>query len=173
MSKRTARVLAIDLNTRGFGFVVVEGPDHLIDWGLRDIRREKEQVTLEKVDELLRLYRPSLLVVEDIDDPSARRGPRIEKTVRQVTELATQRRLRVRTVSAAKVRGVFAQHAAQTKHEIANVTVARFPELAPYRPPTRRLWMSEDQRQAVFDALALALTADQDFSASSALRGAR
>ncbi|MEK7630492.1 MAG: hypothetical protein AAB417_00460 [Patescibacteria group bacterium] len=155
MKKRLLRVLAIDLNTRGFGFVVIEGSDHLIDWGLRDIREEKERNTLEKVDDLIRLYRPSVIVVEDIDDPSSRRGPRIEKTLRQVAELATQRRVSLRRVSTAKMRGVFARQGARNKHEIAGVIVARFPELGLYRPPKRRLWMSEDQRQAVFDAAAM------------------
>jgi hypothetical protein len=32
------------------------------------------------------------------------------------------------------------------------------PELAPYRPPRRKLWMSEDDRMAIFDAAALAAT---------------
>lgn len=154
------RVLAIDLNTRGFGFVVIEGVDRLVDWGLRDIREDKERTTIEKVDELIRLYRPSGILVEDIDDPSARRGPRIERAIGQISELATQRRVRVRRISAARVRGVFARRGARTKHEIGGVIVARFPELAPYRPPRRRLWMSEDQRQAVFDAVALAVASE-------------
>ena len=137
--------------------MVLEGQDRLVDWGLRDIRENKERATLEKIGALVRLYRPSVLVLEDVDDPSSRRGPRIGKTVRQVVNLATQVRVGVQPVSAAKVRGVFARHGAENKHEITGVIVARFPELAPHRPPRRRLWMSEDQRQAVFDAVAMAI----------------
>ncbi|HZR84211.1 MAG TPA: hypothetical protein VFD92_24145 [Candidatus Binatia bacterium] len=157
MKKRRRRALAVDLNTRGFGFVVLEGNDRLVDWGLRDIRHNKERLTLEKIDELIRLYRPSVLVVEDVDDPTARRGPRIEALVRRVADVAAEKRLPVRRISAGKVRGLFASQGAVTKHDVAGVIVARFPELAPYRPPRRRLWMSEDQRQAVFDAVTLAI----------------
>ena len=154
-------MLAIDLNTRGFGFVVIEGIDRLVDWGLRDIREDKERVVLEKVDDLIRLYRPAVIVVEDTDDPSSRRGPRIEAVIRRITVVAQEQKVRVRPVAIAKVGGVFARQGAMTKHAIAAVLVARFPELAPYRPPKRRLWMSEDQRQAVFDASAMALASER------------
>ncbi len=33
------RVLAIDPNSRGFGFAVLEGGARLIDWGIRDTGR--------------------------------------------------------------------------------------------------------------------------------------
>jgi len=52
----------------------------------------------------------------------------------------------------------FAAQGATTKHAIAGVIVARFPELAPHRPRFRKPWMSEDERQAIFDAAAFALT---------------
>ena len=55
------------------------------------------------------------------------------------------------------VRRTFAAHGATTKHAIAGLLVARFPELAPHRPRFRKPWMSEDERQAIFDAGALAL----------------
>lgn len=34
------RVLAIDPNSRGFGFAVLEGPDRLIDWGVVHVRAD-------------------------------------------------------------------------------------------------------------------------------------
>ena len=65
--------------------------------------------------------------------------------------------VRTRPVSAAQVRSKFAADGATTKHAIAGLLVARFPELAPHRPRFRKPWMSEDERQAIFDAGALAL----------------
>jgi len=52
------------------------------------------------------------------------------------------------------VRRTFAAHGATTKHAIAGLIVARFPEIAPHRPRFRKPWMSEDGRQATFDAAA-------------------
>jgi Holliday junction resolvasome RuvABC endonuclease subunit len=160
MRKRGAkrRILAIDPTTRGFGFVVFEGADRLIDWGLRDIREDKARRTIEKLDDLLRLYRPSLLVVEDTEDPTSRRSPRIMQTIRSIVDFALEKRLRVRAFAPSKVRACFVRSGATTKHQIAGVISGRFPELAPYRPPRRKLWMSEDDRMAIFDAAALAAT---------------
>lgn len=152
------RVLAIDPTTRGFGFVVVEGADRLVDWGLRDIREDKEQRTVEKLDGLLSLYAPSLLVVEDVDDPSSRRSPRVRNMVRLLGGMAVQRGVEIRPVAPAKVRACFARSGATTKYQITGALCDRFPELVWYRPPRRRLWMSEDERMAIFDAASLVAT---------------
>ncbi len=152
------RVLAIDPTTRGFGFVILEGADRLVDWGLRDIRDDKEQQTIEKLDDLICLYKPSILVVEDIEDPTSRRSPRIEAIIRSLRDLAIEKALRVRSLAPSKVRACFARSGATTKHQIAGVICGRFPELRLYRPPRRQLWMSEDERMAIFDAASLAAT---------------
>jgi hypothetical protein len=39
------RVLAIDPSTRGFGFAILEGPNQLIDWGVKETRADKEQAS--------------------------------------------------------------------------------------------------------------------------------
>jgi len=41
------RVLAIDPSTRGFGFAVLEGPDRLIDWGVKETKVDKNRRSLE------------------------------------------------------------------------------------------------------------------------------
>lgn len=152
------RVLAIDPTPRGFGFVVCEGADRLVDWGLRDIREDKEQRTIEKLEDLLHVYRPSILVVEDTADPTSRRSPRIVATIQRICECARSKRVAVRAFAPSKVRACFVHAGAKTKHQIAGVICRRFPELAPYQPPQRRIWMSEDDRMAIFDAAAFAAT---------------
>ena len=32
------RVLAIDPTTKGFGFAIMEGPERLIDWGVKGVK---------------------------------------------------------------------------------------------------------------------------------------
>jgi hypothetical protein len=45
-----------------------------------------------------------------------------------------------------------------TKHMLAEIMAKRFPEqLGPQLPPKRKLWMSEDSRMSIFDAVALAM----------------
>lgn len=150
-------MLAIDPTSRGFGFVVLEGGSKLLDWGTRSIRDDKTEKTLAKVRELLELYRPAILVVEDCDDPLSRRAPRIRILIERLTEEAAALNVRPQPVAVAKVVAFFGREGARTKHQIADAIVRRFPELATYRPPRRKPWMSEDERQAVFDAVGFVL----------------
>lgn len=36
------RILAIDPTTRGFGFGILEAPERLIDWGVKEAKRRQE-----------------------------------------------------------------------------------------------------------------------------------
>lgn len=151
------RVLAVDPTSRGFGFVVLEGDRRLVDWGLKSIRRNKEEATLVAIADLIALNAPDVLVLEDYEDSGCRRRERLRRLIRLVEVLAGEKNVTVRLVSMAHVRRYFAARGARTKHEIAGVLVERFPELKRHRPKFRKAWMSEDERQAIFDAVALAL----------------
>lgn len=156
-SRGPRRILAIDPNARGFGFVVLEGADRLVDWGLRDVRRDRDRRTLDRVRELLDLYRPDVLVTEDIGVRDSRRRPRAQHLILQLHDLARSAGVRPHAVRRSRVHEAFGQLGATTKHAIARVIASRFPELLPHRPPFRKPWMSEDQRMAIFDAGAFAV----------------
>ena len=51
----------------------------------------------------------------------------------------------------------FSKHA-RTKDEIARAIAKLLPEFAARVPPMRKLWMSEDYRMGLFDALSLVFT---------------
>ena len=46
------RVLAIDPSTRGFGYAVLEGPNRLIDWAVKETKVDKTRMTLKFVADL-------------------------------------------------------------------------------------------------------------------------
>lgn len=149
------RILAVALSTRGFGFAVLEG-DKLVDWGVKSIGKNKNSRTLAKVLELLSLYRPALLVLEDPE--SSRRATRIRKLHLRLVGLAKQLEIKVKLLTRAKVRGTFFADGEGTKHALAVLLVERFPKELKFRlPPKRRPWMSEDYRMGIFDAVALAI----------------
>ncbi len=152
--KKELRVLAVDPSTRGFGFAVLEGADRLIDWGTRTARRDKNRQCLRKVEELIEIYLPEVLVVEKCDARESRRCARVWRLIAAMTKLAMARKIRVRRSSRRQVRAVFSRFGASMKHEIATVIAKRFPELAPHLPPARKAWMSEDQRERIFGAIA-------------------
>ena len=52
----------------------------------------------------------------------------------------------------------FASVGAGTKYEIAKAIATQIPAFAHRLPRLRKIWMSEDPRQSLFDAAALGLT---------------
>ncbi len=154
----TTSVLAIVPFARGFGFVVFEGPDTLIEWGTKEGREDKTARSLEQVATLIAYYQPDVLVVEDYTDKSCWRRPRIRELIAAMLRVATHRGVRTRKFSRHAAKTVFLASGAQNKDEIAQVIAARFPELAPRRPPVRKPWMTEAEGMSVFDAAALGLT---------------
>jgi hypothetical protein len=150
-------VLAIDPASRGLGYAVFEGPDALIDWGFRNIRRVRKDVrSVEYVEMLLRRYKPDVLVLESFDsDNHVHRSPRVLALLCAFTSAATKRGTRCERISRHAVRAVFAS---SNKYEIARKLAVRFPETKHWCPPPRKIWQSEDTRINIFDALALAST---------------
>src|SRR4051794_13447518 len=76
---REQLILAIYLTTRGFGFVVFEGRQRTIDWGVKDARGDKNGKVLAKIEELMAWYKPGLLVLEHAYAPTSRRTGRIRR----------------------------------------------------------------------------------------------
>lgn len=152
-----ARVLAIDPVNRGYGFVVFEGPERLIDWGVARVVQNSYSGSLDRIDALIDHYRPDGVILEDCKDKWSRRGLRARRLIGAITRLARARGLELHTVSRTGVRKAFADAGAVTKEEIAAEIASRFPELAPRLPPPRKVWMPEDRRMAIFDAASFAL----------------
>src|SRR5438105_2187953 len=76
--RRYALVLSIYLNSRGFAFVVFEGPLSPFDWGVREVRApEKQKGFLAKIVCILDRYRPDVLVLEDTSPEKTRRAQRL------------------------------------------------------------------------------------------------
>src|SRR5207245_2482978 len=136
------RVLAIDPSTRGFGFAVLEGPNRLIDWGVKETKKNKNARSLKLIEDLIDRYQPSVIVVEDYAGKGSRRCRRVRELIEDISKLAAKRKIRVTSFSRAKVKQVSSESGAQTKHEIAVDIAKRFPELAPRLPRFRKPWMS-------------------------------
>lgn len=155
---REPRVLSIDPTSRGFGYAVLEGPARLVDWGVTEGTRADNRDAARRVDALLARYDPDNLVLEDTDARQSRRRTRVRRLLVDLMEVAQERRIQVKNVSREAVRSMFASAEARNKEQIADAITAHFPELARWRPPIRKPWMSEDGRMAIFDAVAFGLT---------------
>ena len=155
------RVLAIDPTPQGLGFVVLEGQESLIDWGLKNRRStvtDMNAYCLRQVESLIAQFKPDVLVLEDSECKGSRRKARVKDLLRQILTLASQRKLRAYKASRMQARRAFAKYGAYTKHQIAVEVSKHFPELAPRVPQPRKPWQTEACRMSIFDATALALT---------------
>lgn len=156
MSRRNF-IFAIHLQTRGFAYVLFDESRVPIDWGVYDARgADKNARSLVRINSLLELHTPDVLVLQDMSKRGTRRARRIQELNRRAAELADQRGVVVKTYSRAQVLEYFAELGAVTKHQIAEAIAKHIPALSLYVPPARKPWMSEHDRMGIFDAAALA-----------------
>lgn len=156
--KNDKRVLAVDPSTRGFGFAILEGPNRLIDWGVKETKTDKKSRSQKLIANLIDLYQPSVIVIEDHAAKGSRRCGRVRELIDDISQLAEKRNVKVRSFSRLKVKQAFSESDATTKYKIAVAIAERFPELAPRLPRYRKPWMSEDYRMSIFDAVGFGVT---------------
>jgi hypothetical protein len=157
MRKETAkRVLAIDPFSRGVGFAVLEGPERLIDWGLRTTGRADNAKALRVIDKLIDRFRPDVLALEDWESAGSRRCGRVQTLLDRIAATEGPRVL-VRLITRRQIRAIGPMPQTSTKRGRACFLAERFLELQPFLPPIRKPWMPEDDRMAIFDAVSFAV----------------
>src|SRR5713226_8264760 len=114
---REIRVLAVDPSTRGFGFAVLEGPNRLIDWGVKETRSNKNTKSLKLIAGLIDRYQPSAIVVEDYAAKGSHRCRRVEELINDISKLALKRKVKVRSFSRVKIKQAFCESCALNKQD--------------------------------------------------------
>jgi len=151
-------VLSIYPSSRGYAYVLFESAQNPYDWGVKDIRKKnKNESALEGIRILIERYRPDSIVIEDYMEKGSRRSTRIRRLYRMVTNLAMKECIEVKRISREAIFKCFAASDAKTKYDISQVIAEQIPELAHRLPRVRKIWMSEDPRQSLFDAAALGI----------------
>ena len=152
------RILGIAPSSKGFGFAVVEGLDMLADWGVKTVKGEKNARAISKLEELMALYQPDVVVLEDTSVTSPARCARIRALTKRIAVAAKRRQVAVHFVTQEQLRSLFFGEGRGTKQALAGIVADKFSEELGFRlPRKRRPWMSEDYRMAIFEAVALAL----------------
>ena len=154
MSNDERRVIALDVRSRNFGFVVFEGPNEILDWGIRSFRSGGNAVKTPAASKLLSLldeFSPSAVVIRERPIGRAEKKPKLLSIIeRQVRN----RRIPLRLVTPQDVNRAFIGFESN-KYEVASVLARQFPTLASKLPPKRKCWQSEDYRMGIFDAAAV------------------
>lgn len=153
------RTLGLSPSSRGLGFAVLEGPNALIDWGVKTVKRDNLAHTLSQVEDLLYYYQPGMIVVRDCTIKAARCSKRVALIIEEITKLASRRGVPLKALSRKEVKSAFPMEGEATKHAVAQVIAAKFPdELGSRLPAKRRPWTTESSRMGIFEAVALSLT---------------
>lgn len=143
------RVLGLASTTRGFAFALLEGPDDLVDWGLRRMPATKGAAK-KRLTPVLRLGQPTLIVIEEVK--GSRKRHRGRNFFDVVTELAESIEVPVNALPSAEIQKL-SDSRKSTKWDVAAGTARRFPEIALRLPPRRKPWQSEDDRVGLFLAV--------------------
>lgn len=150
--------LAIAPSSRGFGYVAFANADLVMDWGVKDVRKDKLRNCLLKARTLMHLLQPAVLVIENVRHTNSRRSKRVRVLIQKLAELGRRQGVTVVRRSRTEVLTMFGRMDARNKDDIAAAVVKLIPELAPRLPPRRRIWESEHYSMAIFEAASLALT---------------
>ena len=152
-AQRYDLVLAIYPNARGFAYVVLEGSQSPVDWGISDLpRRHRGRRCLRRVQRLLEEYRPDALVLRH-----AEQGWRVE-LAEGIMELAEARGVPTILLSRRQITEAFGYLGSPTRYSIVEAIARHIPMLGSYVPGRRKIWNGEDRKMGLFDAVALALT---------------
>ena len=158
MRKDMTIFLSLFPNTRGLGYACVETPETLVDYGVVTVQPVSNEKVFARAKKFIDFFKPTVILIRDVDDPVTRRAKRIQNLVGIITEYAQEHNIPVYRYSRGKIQEVFEINGIKTKQEIAEQIVQWFPELAPRLPKVRKAWMDEDYNMGVFDAISLIAT---------------
>src|SRR6266404_6241607 len=134
------RILAIALSARGFGYSVMEDKA-ILECRNKGVKGNKNLNSVSKVEKLMNLFQPGLLVLQDVNAKGCHRAPRIKALHQQVIGLAEKRRCKVALLSGKRLRIALLGDVKGTKYEMAEMLAQKFPGgLAGKLPPKRRPW---------------------------------
>ena len=152
MTRRSLRLLSIDLTAKGFGFALLDAKLGLLDWGFSAVPATDDNAFIARVCARIDRGRPTALVLENFAPTKGRENALRRRDL--VMRVATDRRMGMCHVSRTIVQRILV---ASTKTAIARKLAGRFPELQSRVPPERKRWTTEDERMHIFDALSLAV----------------
>jgi KaiC/GvpD/RAD55 family RecA-like ATPase len=151
-------VLAVYPTTRGFAWVLFESATLPVAWSIVHASPGRNEHLVSRLKRLLDRYEPSRLVLESFEGPGTQRSVRIQQLCRSIVREADARGLVTTIFDRDEVEMAFSRFGARSRSEIARVIAQHIEAFNHRLPRKRKLGDSEDVRQSLFDAAALALT---------------
>ena len=150
-------LLALYPNISGLCYAVFEAELKAVDWGIKTARQAKHATLLRHASRLMEIFGPETIILP-ARKAVVRGSDRLRKIGYDIEQVAKVSGASVRAYTRSDIQSCFARHGAASKDAIARAIVRLLPEFEQHLPPPRKIWMSEDYRMGLFDAVALALT---------------
>jgi hypothetical protein len=157
MDIATERVLAIELRVQRFGFVLLEHPGVLLDWGVSGYHASVPESLDRKITYFADKFAPLVVLCRERLVGTERQQFLLNRRIDVLKEQAAKHSIPIRLVDAKVIRTHFQKQGRNNKYEVSQFVVTYFPELAWRLPSKRKPWQSEPLTQALFDAAALAV----------------
>jgi len=151
-------VMGFHPTPRGFAWIVYEGAEAPLDWGMAYSRSEVHQACLRHMQTVPERHRPETLVLEQFDGPGVRRRRASRELCEAIVQLAATLGVTVRIYSRHDVRLALAGSPWVSLQKLAQAVVERTPVLSHRLPCERKPWDSPDRRIGLFCAAAVVLT---------------
>jgi hypothetical protein len=152
-----AVVLAVYPNVSGLGYAVFEAQLSPIDWGIKTARKCKHVTLMRHAAWLMRQFSPAAILLP-ARTAVMEGSRRLQDIAVEIEQLAENCGTAVHWYSRADIKSCFSHFGAESKDAIVGVIATLLPEFQQHVPPMRKIWMSEDYRMGIFDAVALAMT---------------
>jgi len=155
MSTQISRILAVEIRAARLGYAVLESTNRLGDFGAASFAIPS--AARQRIARMLRLYRPSVLVLHGAGSRYPR-DMRVRKSIARIAkDEAKKASVAMAVVPERGFKSFFHQFHCRDKYDIAATVAVRFPELAWRVPPPLDFYDPEPRQMLYFDSIALAI----------------
>ena len=156
MTHENPVLLALYPNSIGIGYVCIQVPEKLIDFGIATVQPMSNGKLLKRTERFIDYYKPKIVLLKETE--SSKNSSRINKLIEAITTLSGEKGLKVFRYTKRQIKDVFEIFGASTKNEIVEKIVKMLPDLAARAPVARKWYDKEHYQMGLFNAVSLAVT---------------
>lgn len=150
--------LALYPNTSGIGYVLLEGADEVLDYGIKRVRPVEKHLLLKQAEKLLEYAKPDIIILRATENDTFPVSKKQQAVLSGIVQLAKRNNLQVYSYTRNQIQETFSIFHGRTKHEIAKQIAEWYPQLKDKVPMYRKAYMKEPYSMGLFDAFSLAVT---------------
>ena len=148
-------LLALYPNSIGMGYVCLQIPDYLFDFGVTSAKPISNRKLLRRAEKFMDFYKPKIILLKEVGR-FANSG-RTDKLIEAIATLAEEKNLPIYRYTKQQIKDVFEVFGATSKFEMVGKIVKMLPDLASRAPKQHKWYEKEDYNMVLFNAVSLAV----------------